>query len=73
MVYWSLLAGHVPLREIVALRSMGSHAANLQPWQLINLLGAPLLAMIVVTLLGRDLGKWFKGRASERAKTREPR
>ena len=73
MVYWALLASHVPLREIAALRSLGSGTSNLQPWQLINLLGAPPAAVVVVSLLVRDVGSWFRGRAAERARDRELR
>ncbi len=42
-------------------------AVNVQPWQLVNLVGAPLAAILLLPPILDDLERWWRGRAEEPA------
>lgn len=42
-------------------------AGEVQLWQVINLVGAPLAAVLLLPPIIDDLERWWRGRAEERA------
>jgi hypothetical protein len=42
-------------------------AAGIQPWQVINLVGGPLAAILLLPPILEDLDRWWRSRTEERA------
>ena len=66
------LSSYLPARETVALHAVTGPPVNIEPWQVINIVGAPLVALAFLPLVVRDLGRWIQARREVRVRSGRP-